>query len=456
MEAGNRTMGPTGPAPASGGAETVPGRPQERLPLGQLLQLSIYWFGINALWAGWEIVGQARMPYLVDPAEAGRLMGLMEAVAVVVAIVVQPTVGTISDYTVTRWGRRKPYIAIGSSLNLLFLVGIATSQTYLSVFAFLVLLQFSSNFAQGPFQGYIPDLVPERQVGLASGLMGVMIVFGLMGGQVIASTGFLLGGDFTIPTIAIGLVGVVTMLGTVLFVRERPITKPRDGRPWRSIAREAWGTDILRERSYLWLIASRLFALMAASILYNLIVFYMTRSLGFGHAEMGFWLPVTSGLIALSVLATAIPAAKLSDRIGRKPIIYASCAIGAAGMSILVVSTEISLVLVGIILIAVGSGAFLTVDWALMTQVIPLASAGRFMGMSNVATASNGALAVVIGGIVMDLVGGPGLDGSGPRAALLVAVVFYAVGAILLRPVKEPPRAERPGDLRLALDLPRG
>ena len=425
------------------GPQAVGGRPLARLPLAQLLQVSFYWFGINALWGGWEIVGQARMPYLVDPAEAGRLMGLMEAVAVVVAILVQPTVGTISDYTVSRWGRRKPYIAIGSVLNLLCLIGIATSHTYLSVFAFLVLLQFSSNVAQGPFQGYIPDLVPERQVGLASGLMGVMIVFGLMGGQAIASIGFLLDGDFTIPTIALGIIGLVAMLGTVLFVREGPVAKPRAGRPWRSIALEAWGTDILREKSYIWLIASRLFALMAASILYNLIVFYMTRSLGFGRAEMGFWVPVTSGLIAISVLFSAVPAAKLSDRIGRKPVIYASCAVGAAGMAILVVSTHISLVLVGILLIAVASGAFLTVDWALMTQVIPKASSGRYMGMSNVATASNGALAVVIGGIVMDGVGGPGLDGSGPRAALVVAIGLYAVGALLLRPVQEPPRAER-------------
>ena len=80
----------------------------------------------------------------------------------------------ISDYTISRWGRRKPYIAIGATLDVVFLIGIATSKTYFSVVAFLVLLQFSSNFAQGPFQGYVPDLVPQRQVGFASALVGVM------------------------------------------------------------------------------------------------------------------------------------------------------------------------------------------------------------------------------------------------------------------------------------------
>ena len=75
-------------------------------------------------------------------------------------MVVQPTIGSISDYTISRWGRRKPYILIGSMLDVAFLVGIASSQDLLAIAAFVALLQFSSNFAQGPFQGYVPDLVP--------------------------------------------------------------------------------------------------------------------------------------------------------------------------------------------------------------------------------------------------------------------------------------------------------
>jgi hypothetical protein len=37
----------------------------------------------------------------------------------------------------------------------------------------------------------------------------------------------------------------------------------------------------------------------------------------------------------------------------------------------------------------------------------------------------------------MDVIGGPGLDGSGPRAALWLAVVLMGIGALLLRPVDE-------------------
>ena len=58
-----------------------------------------------------------------------------------------------------------------------------------SILVFMILLQCSSNFAQGPFQGYVPDLVPEKQVGTASGLMGVMIVLGQVVGVGIATLG---------------------------------------------------------------------------------------------------------------------------------------------------------------------------------------------------------------------------------------------------------------------------
>ena len=51
-------------------------------------------------------------------------------------------------------------------------------------------------------------------------------------------------------------------------------------------------------------------------------------------------------------------------------------------------------------------GIFLAVDWALMTDIIPKASSGRYMGLSNVATASAGVLAIAVGGTLMDVVGG--------------------------------------------------
>ena len=101
--------------------------------------------------------------------------------------------------------------------------------------------------------------------------------------------------------------------------------------------------------------------------------------------------------------------------------------------------------LAGIVLIAVAAGAFLAVDWALMTDLVPKASSGRYMGIGNVATACAAPVGLLLAGPVMDFVGGPTNDGSGPRAAFGVAVGMFALGALLLRPVVE--RRRRRSDL---------
>jgi MFS-type transporter involved in bile tolerance (Atg22 family) len=430
-------------APSGSTATPDDGRPTQVLPLRQLFQLSVYWFGINAIWGGIDgVILQERVPDLVAADFGGRALAIAKVSAVIIAILVQPTIGAISDYTISRWGRRKPYIAIGATLDVVFLIGIAFSQTYLSVIAFLILLQFSSNFAQGPFQGFIPDLVPAKQVGLASALVGVMSVLGVIGGQALASTGYLLGTegqpDFTIPTIAIGLIELATALGTLKWVQEGRAPRDRAGRSWVQIAGEAWGTDILRERSFVWLVASRLLFLMGVGTIYNLNVLYLDRSLGLTDAEKGFWVPLTSVVIGLAILVSTIPAARLSERIGRKRVIYGSCALGGLGMALLTVAPGVLVAEVGILLVAVGAGAFLAVDWALMTDIIPKAASGRYMGMSNVATASSGALALVVGGTILDTVA------AGPRAAMAVGIGFYLLAALLLRPVDERRREDEP------------
>ena len=425
-------------------------RPTRELPLRQLVQLSIYWFGLTSIWAGLDtVILPRRLPDLVDPGEVGRALAIITAAGAFVAIVVQPTVGSISDYTRTRWGRRKPYIVIGAALDVVFLVGIAASQHYLAILAFFLLLQFSSNFAQGPFQGYVPDLVPARQVALASALVGVMSVLGPIGGVAIASIGlFSSPPDFTLPTIALGVIELTTGLVTVLTVDEGRRAKDRAGRSWLSVALETWGLDVLRERSFVWLVASRLFVLAGISMLLKIVVYYLGRSLGLSDAEQGFWITATSLVLAAAIVVSSIPSAYLSDRLGRKTLIYAACAVGALGMAVVAVAPGIAVAIVGALLVGIAAGTFLAVDWALMSDIIPKASSGRYMGISNVATGLAGTVAVAVGGTLIDLVDGATQGGAGPRIAYATAIGFFALGALLLRPVDPRRREDEPaGDL---------
>jgi MFS family permease len=96
--------------------------------------------------------------------------------------------------------------------------------------------------------------------------------------------------------------------------------------------------------------------------------------------------------------------------------------------------------IVGAALFGASQGTFLAVDWALMTDIIPRASSGRYMGLSNVVTASSTTIAVIIGGFVLDLVGKALGASTGIRVELLFGVAYFVIGALLLRPVVEPDR----------------
>jgi MFS family permease len=422
------------------------GRPVKSLPASQLIRLSLYWLGLTSIFAGLGKILAGRLvfddPPLVPKDEVGTALFLMNVGGVIVAMLLQPTVGTISDYTTSRWGRRKPYIVIGSLLDVVFLYGIATSNTVLSIAAFVTLLQVSSNFAQGPFQGYVPDLVPARQVGLASALVGLFNVLGNVSGFAIGSLAIYFsetnGDSFFLGLMALGLLELTTMLSVVIRVDEGRAPKPRGGRSWFDVAREAWGTDILRERSYLYFVGSRLFVLTGGSVLLTLATFYLNQTHGMGAEETGATELTLLAIVTIGTLLAVVPSARISDRIGRKKVIYASCAIGATGLALVAIAPSIAVALAGAAFFGISAGVFLAVDWALLTDIIPKATTGRYMGLSNVATASAGVLAIAIGGgVVMDGVNRYLAFGLGPRAALLFGVVCYVVGALLLVPVDE-------------------
>ncbi|HSG86059.1 MAG TPA: MFS transporter, partial [Candidatus Limnocylindrales bacterium] len=230
------------------------GRPTARLTAVQLFQISVYWFALNSIWGGFEVFQQKRTQQLGG--DSGELILIaMELVAMPVAALTMPVAGSISDHVTTRWGKRKPFILGGSAATFLAIVGLATAQHVVTLIGFFVLLQLTTNIARGPFAGLVPDLVPERQVGIASGLMGLMITLGLVGGYLIISLGYLpaFGEDFTIPMILLACIVLATAIGTTLWVPDGPPGKPRGDRSWARVGLETFGRDILRERDYVFL-----------------------------------------------------------------------------------------------------------------------------------------------------------------------------------------------------------
>jgi MFS family permease len=411
-----------------------------RLPLSQLVTLSIYWLGIQTIWGGLNItILPGRLDDLSRETQ-GTLLAVIMIVGAVAPIIVQPTIGVISDYTVSRWGRRKPYIVIGSLLDVVFLAGIAFSNDFVAMVAFYFLLQVSSNFAQGPFQGYVPDLVPAKQVGLASGLMGLMLTLGTIVGVGVATLGGITG-NVVAATLALGVVEVVTMVILVATVDEGTDAPPRT-RPWREIVLSAWGRDILRERDVLWLLLVRLLFLGA----YNatlIAVGYFRRSHGLSDADADGVVFVATAIVGVSTALAAIPGGRLSDRFGRRPVIWTAAGIAALGLLGVAVAPTSELAVASWVPFGIGMGIFLSADWALMADVIPKETAGRYMGILNAGTAMAGPVFIVIAGPVQDLVARAVSDPAGPRAAMAVAAGFVGLAALALTRV-DPRRREAP------------
>ena len=426
-------------------APTVEGaRPSVDLPIGALIRISAFWLGLTSIDAVVNATIQARLEYdnLVTPGTEGMALAFIAVVTFAFSVAVQPTVGSISDYTTTRWGRRKPYIVFGALLDVVFLLGIATANSLLAITAFVTLLQFSTNTARGAFQGYVPDLVPDRQVGLASAMVGLMQVFGNVLGFALAAIATA-EGNVGVAVGAIAVVELVTMLSVVLRVPKGPPAKPREGRSWVQIAAETWGTDILKQRSYVWLLISRLFILMGGASLVNFVIFYLDRSLGIGESDVDTAILQLLAAATLAALLSIIPASRLSDRIGRKPVIWGCTAFGMLGLVLVALAPNLGVATIGAALLGSSQGTFLSVDWALMTDIIPKAASGRYMGLSNVVTASSTTIAVAIGGLTMDAVGRAVGIGAGPRTVMLLGIIYFTLGAFALRPVVEPARGRR-------------
>jgi MFS family permease len=312
-----------------------------------------------------------------------------------------------------------------------FLYGIATSNTFVALVAFYFLIQVSSNFAQGPFQGYVPDLVPARQVGMASGLMGLMIVFGSIVGAGIAMLGLQEGGSLFAATMALGAVEIVAMIIVVTRVHEGTTGPPRT-MSWPRVALSAWGTDILREKSVLWLLAVRLLFLGASAAATSLGLYYFQRTHGLDRDEASTFVFVATVIVAGMSALASLPGARLSDRYGRKAVIYAGMGLTAMGLFGWTLAPSPEVAIAVFVPAGIGIGAFLSVDWALMTDVIPKHTSARYMGILNVGTALATPVFLVVGGLTMDAVGRAAGAAVGPVAAMYVALGFLALAAFAL------------------------
>ena len=441
-------------------ATAVAGQAQRRLNYLDFIVLSLYWVAIGYLWNSLTaLLLPDLIIQLVGRAHEGLAASFLKSIGTAVAIIWQPIVGGISDRTVTRWGRRRPFIVAGTAGDVLFLIGIAFAGNYWWLVVFYFLLQFASNTAQSPYQGLLPDVVPPQQRAEASGFYGVANLVGIASGTV--GAGLLLA--HLGRTVAIGsiiLVLLVTMLATVLLVPDRAVPREGQFQNARELLTKTFAIPF-RNRDFLWLMVSRLLIFMGFGGLQNFAFFYFDNV--FFHGDRKATAVAASTLLGIAIAVAALvtwPASRLSNRTGRRPLIFWSGLVGALGSVVLVFSHYMWLpaavlaplanalhvpdlaaqaTLAGVA-IGLGLGAFFSVDWAFIQDIIPPHEGGLYMGFSNIATAGAGIIAVFIGGPLLDgFNAGPrilGLPGGFP-VVFGVFALWFVVGSLSILKVPE-------------------
>src|SRR5438552_6447970 len=132
---------------------------ERHVSIFEQININVFWIANNFHWNALLAVAIPSMvAKLLDPAQKDINLTLVVTWGTLVAVVVNPLVGAISDYATFRIGRRRPFMIIGTILNVIVLVAFAYSPTFtsspvilLSIFALLfILLQFSNNLANSP------------------------------------------------------------------------------------------------------------------------------------------------------------------------------------------------------------------------------------------------------------------------------------------------------------------
>jgi len=407
-----------------------------------LFILNAYWLGLSFMWNSLHvIILPAVLLNFVPETLKNTYLGLLTFAGLIIAMSVQPVSGWLSDRWQSRWGRRRPLMSLGTALDFIFLSFLAWAGGLPMLAIGYIGLQFTSNIAHGPAQGLLPDQVPSAKMGAASGIRNLMDMAGL----VISS---LLMGRLLDPVTADPLKPILMVAGTLLVgalitilgVREKPSQgiNPDQDQPSILPKQTTLVKDMraaLKHGSYPWLLGSRFLFLLG---IYDIQVFaqYYIRDVIATDNPV----KLTGDLLAsitLALIACALAAGWLGDRFGHRRVQYVSSVIGALGCSLLLMARTPQTLLIFGGVVGVGIGLFLTSNWALINRLAPLAEAGIFLGLTNLATAGSGAVGRLLGPVI-DLLNNanPGTY-AGYTAMFLFGAICTGVSALLLTRVKE-------------------
>jgi maltose/moltooligosaccharide transporter len=392
-------------------------------------------------------------------------------------IIVQPLVGAWSDRTWTRWGRRIPYLFIGSLVAVIVMCllpnagsfGMAVGTAMLFGLFSLMFLDTSINMAMQPFKMMVGDMVNTKQKGLAYSIQSFLCNAGSLVGYLFpfiftwigikneAETGVI--PDSVIYSFYIGaIILILCVIYTTMKVKEYP---PQEYAEYHGITEESkkektnmfkllvkapkafWTVGLVQffcwfAFMFMWTytagsIAANVFDAPTVSNVVNGVQKLVLDTTSPQYQEAGNWVGVIFAVQAIgSVLwAMVIPLFK-----NRKFVYALSLVLGGIGfISIYFVHNQYALFL-SFLLIGCAWAAMLALPFTILTNALTGGHMGTYLGLFNGTICVPQIVAAALGGTILSLMTPAG--GLSPEINMMViAGIMLILGACAVFIIKE-------------------
>ncbi len=389
----------------------------------------------TGLFCGWfgpiqVLLGLQAAALTPDHKEA--TLTLVTGVGAAVSTLANPVAGALSDRTRSRRGRRVPWVVGGALVGALGLVVLALAQSVPVMVLGWCIVQAGLNGTLAGLTAAVPDLVPVEQRGLVSGVVGMTQTLGIVIGTAVASLVAGIGAAYLVLAVLV----LAAIAPFALRSGDRPVTGPI--RPWpggRAFLAGFWISP-RRHPDFAWAWLTRFLATISNSICTFYLLYFLTDAVRVEDPEGGVL--VLTLIYAAVLVATAMVAGAASDRIGRrKPFVMWSGLLMSAAAAVLAFVQTWPAALVGAVVLGVGYGVYISVDFALITQVLPSAGdRARDLGVINIANALPQVLAPALAGPLITWYAANSTYTAGYRTLYLLAAAFGVAAALLITRIR--------------------
>jgi len=396
--------------------------------------IACFALAVAATFVGWFGPLQillARQAEAISPGSKENLLALVAGLGAAFSMFANPLWGALSDRTVSRFGKRIPWVAAGSVLGAASLVLLGSASSLWLLIAGWCLVQTVLNAPYAALSAAIPDQVPVTQRGAAGGYFGVAQIMGVMIGTGLAVAGIgLFGGTFG-GYLVCALFVLVAWIPYAAVRRDTVLARTdRTPLDWGAFLRGFWLSP-RRYPDFAWAWLTRFLINLGNAIALLYLLFFLQDEVGIQNPEQGVL--ILTVVNALTLLVAVMVAGVWSDRVGKRRVfvLWSGVIMGAAAMT-LALWPVWPVALVAAAVLGIGFGAYTSVDFALLTQVLPAAvDRGKDLGVLNIASALPQVLAPVVAApIVVSLGGYSTLYGASAVVGLVGAVLVYRIRSV--------------------------